>query len=820
MQQTKSKIPKSQPTVRANKKNPSKFKSSQPTSAGKQLKRQQSDNTVFTDFFLDKNAPTTAEESLPYLKMHSDGIAVLANNMYSKTLEFGDITYHLAHNDDKMKVFLAYSKILNYFDETMQAQLSCINSYISLTELKQKMEIFLRAKNSRYHYELATMVNNQLKKGNNSLVKRKFLTITIHAKNLKIAKHRLERLELDTVNAFKKFGVSAYGLNGSERLAVLYKQLHPEIKENTTFECNNQIDTRYSIAPNLFDFSDISSFKVGENYGASYFMEVRANQLDDSMLSKILEVNGSISVTIHFRALKQEMAIKKVTDTLSSIRMQKADIQKRNSGVGVDMDMLAPDLLENESQAKDLLKDITKRDERMFFTTILITATAPTKRKLNDILENLQGICRQNYCPMRSLPFSQEQAFMSSLIVGKNQIKIERGLTTTPLAAFIPFNTQELMMTGESLYYGTNPISNNIILINRSGLQNPNGIVLGIPGSGKSFACKREMVLVLLTTNGTVIVLDPEGEYAPLVRALQGQVIKLSPSTNYRINPMEINENYAGDEDNPCDVIAAVKFKSDFIISMLEVMIGSKHGILASERTILDRCVKQVYTPWQRNPVPKNIPTLQDLWKLIRETEGEDAKEIALAMELYVTGSMNLFNCRTNVDINNRFVCYDVKSLTSNLKPLGMLIVQDAVWSRVTINRSQQKKTWYFMDEFHLMLKNPETAQYTSEIFKRFRKWGGIPTAITQNAKELMVNLDVSNILENSNFLVLLNQASGDRKILAEQLSLSPEQLSFVRDSAAGEGLIRCGSVILPFRDKFPSNTELYKKMTTKPNEI
>jgi len=813
MQQTKPRTPKNQQTP--------KFKTSQQlTCPPGRREKQKNNSSVFADFFLDKNAPITTEDSLPYLKMHSDGIAVLHNDMYSKTIEFGDITYHLAHNDDKLKVFLAYSKILNYFDETMQAQLSCINSYISLTELKRKMEIFLRAKNSRYHHELATMVNNQLKKGNNSLVKRKFLTITIHAKNLKIAKPRLERLELDTVNAFKKSGVSAYGLNGSERLAVLYKQLHPEIKENPTFECNSQIDTRHSIAPNLFDFSGVSSFKVGENYGASYFMEVRANQLDDSMLSKILEVNGSISVTIHFRALKQEMAIKKVTDTLSSIRMQKAEIQKRNSGAGVDMDMLAPDLLENESQAKDLLKDITKRDERMFFTTILITATAPTKRKLNDILENLQGICRQNYCPMRSLPFSQEQAFMSSLIVGQNQVKMERGLTTTPLAAFIPFNTQELMMTGESLYYGTNPLSNNIILINRSGLQNPNGIVLGVPGSGKSFACKREMVIVLLTTNDTVIVLDPEGEYAPLVRALQGQVIKLSPSTNNRLNPMEINENYAGDEDNPHDVIAAVKFKSDFIISMLEVMIGSKYGILASERTILDRCVKQVYTPWQNNPVPKNIPTLRDLWDLIRNIPGEDAENIALAMELYVTGSMNLFNCRTNVDISNRFVCYDVKSLTSNLKPLGMLIVQDAVWSKVTINRSQQKKTWYFMDEFHLMLKNPETAQYTTEIFKRFRKWGGIPTAITQNAKDLMMNSSVSSIIENSNFLVLLNQAPGDRKVLAEQLNLSPEQLSFVRDSAAGEGLIRCESVILPFRDRFPRETELYKKMTTKPSEV
>jgi type IV secretory pathway VirB4 component len=377
------------------------------------------------------------------------------------------------------------------------------------------------------------------------------------------------------------------------------------------------------------------------------------------------------------------------------------------------------------------------------------------------------------------------------------------------VAIFIPFTTCELFQTGEAMYYGLNALSNNMIMANRKNLKNPNGMYLGTPGSGKSFAAKREILNVFLLTEDDIIISDPESEYFPLVNRLGGQVIKLSPASTQYINPMDINVNYS-DEDDP------LTLKSDFILSLCELIVGGKSGLEPVEKTIIDRCVRLVYRDYLANPAPERMPILEDLYNFLRKQDESEAQRLATALEIYVTGSLNVFNHKTNVDITNRLVCYDIKELGKQLKKLGMLILQDQVWGRVTANRAAKKTTWYYCDEFHLLLKDEQTAAYSVEIWKRFRKWGGIPTALTQNVKDLLASREIENIFENSDFIVMLNQAQGDRQILAKQLGISPHQLSYVTHSNAGEGLLFYGNVIIPFVDHYPTDTETYRIMTTK----
>ena len=403
---------------------------------------------------------------------------------------------------------------------------------------------------------------------------------------------------------------------------------------------------------------------------------------------------------------------------------------------------------------------------------------------------------------------------MSSLPLADCQIEIQRGLTTSSTAIFIPFTTQELYRSGkESLYYGLNALSNNLIMVDRKKLKNPNGLILGTPGSGKSFSAKREITNAFLVTDDDIIVNDPEGEYSPLVNRLKGQVIKISPNSTQFVNPMDINANYS-EEDNP------LSLKADFILSLCELVVGGKEGLLPVEKTVIDRCVHLIYRKYFADPCPENMPILEDLYNALLQQDEKEAHHVATALEIYVKGSLNLFNHRTNVNVNNRIVCYDIKELGKQMKKLGMLVIQDQVWGRVTANRTAGKSTRYYADEFHLLLKEEQTAAYSVEIWKRFRKWGGIPTGLTQNVKDLLSSREVENIFENSDMIIMLNQAAGDRQILAKHLNISPHQLSYVTHSGEGEGLLFFGNVILPFVDRFPTDLELYRIMTTKLGEV
>ena len=466
------------------------------------------------------------------------------------------------------------------------------------------------------------------------------------------------------------------------------------------------------------------------------------------------------------------------------------------------------------NEAKKLLQDLQSRNERMFLVTFLVLNTADTARQLGNNVFQASSIAQKYNCQLARLDFQQEEGLMSCLPLGQNQVEIQRGLTTSSTAIFIPFTTQELFQNGkEALYYGINALSNNLIMVDRKKLKNPNGLILGTPGSGKSFSAKREITNAFLITPDDIAIIDPEQEYSPLVQRLGGQVIDISPASDQYINPMDLTLNYSED-DNP------LTLKSDFILSLMELIVGGKSGLEPVEKTVVDRCVHMVYRDYLQDPRPEKMPVLGDLYELLRKQPEQEAQRLATALEIYVTGSLNVFNHQTNVEIKSRIVCYVIKNLGKQLKKFGMQVVQDQVWGRVSENREAHKSTRLYIDEMHLLLREEQTAAYTVEIWKRFRKWGGIPTGITQNVKDLLASREIANIFENSDFIYMLNQAGGDRQILAKQLNISPHQLGYVTNSNAGEGLLFYGNVIIPFVDHFPKDTELYSIMTTRPEDL
>ena len=764
-----------------------------------------------------KKIPKSAQQTIPYVEMCKDGICKVNSRLYTKTIRYNDINYQLALNEDKTAIFENWCDFLNYFDSSIFVQLSFINQKADIREFRKQITIPEQQDAfNDIRKEYSDMLQDQLTKGNNGLLKRKYITFGVEADSIRTAKAKLDRVETDILNNFKTLGVETEPLSGYERLKVLHDVFNMDTHEPFRFSydmvARTGLSTKDFIAPTSFDFREGKCFKMGRTIGAVSFLQILAPELNDRMLADFLEMDSNITVNFLIRTIDQAKAIKSIKSKITDLDKMKIEEQKKAVRSGYDMEIIPSDLATYGGEAKRLLQDLQTRNERMFLVTIILMNTATTRQKLESAIFQTASIAQKYNCALKRLDFQQEEGLMSSLPIGLNQIEIERGLTTSSTAIFVPFTTQELFQGGEALYYGLNALSNNMIMVDRKRLKNPNGLILGTPGSGKSFSAKREMTNAFLITEDDIIVCDPEAEYYPLVQKLGGQVIRISPISTDYINPLDINVNYS-EEENP------LTLKSDFILSMCELIVGGKDGLQPVEKTIIDRSVRMVYQDYLSDPVPEKMPILEDLYNILRDQKEPEAQRIATALEIYVHGSLNVFNHRTNVDVNNRFVCYDIKELGKQLKKLGMLIVQDQVWNRVTINRAQHKSTRYYMDEFHLLLKEEQTAAYSVEIWKRFRKWGGIPTGITQNVKDLLASREVENIFENSDFVYLLNQASGDRKILSSALNISPSQQNYITNSNAGEGLIFYGSTIVPFKDNFPKNTMLYRIMTTKPEE-
>ena len=760
----------------------------------------------------------SAQDSIPFERMFPDGICRVEGNFYSKTIEFQDINYQLSQSEDKDAIFDGWCEFLNYFDASVRFQFSFVNSSANKETYRERIVIPLRGDaDDSLRIEYSTMLQNQLERGNNGLVKNKYLTFGIEAESYKTAKPRLERLELDILNNFRKLSVKAEPLDGKARLALIHGIFHIDGQEPFHFDWKllapSGLSVKDFIAPSSFAFSSSRHFRMGAKYGSVSFLNIIAPELNDRLLADFLEMDSSLVIGMYVKPLDQMSAIKTVKRKLTELNATKIQEQKKAVRAGYDMDILPSDLSTYGSEAQKLLQELQSRNERMFLLTFTVLNTANSLRKLENTVLQAKGIAQKHNCQLVPLDFQQENGLMSLLPLGMNRIEIQRGLTTSSLAIFVPFTTQELFQRGAgALYCGVNALSGNLIMVDRLKQKNPNGLILGVPGSGKSFAAKREMFSVYLLTNDDIIICDPEAEYWPLVKRLHGQVIKISPTSKQYVNPMDLNLDYS-DDDNP------LSLKVDFILSFCDIVVGSKEGLKPVEKTIIDRCVRLVYRNYLADPRPENMPILQDLYDCLRAQDEKEAQFLATALEIYVTGSLNVFNHRTNVDIDNRVVCYDIKELGKQLRQLGMLVVQDQVWNRVTRNREAGRTTRYYVDEFHLLLRG-ELASWSVEIWKRFRKWGGVPTGITQNVKDLLASPEIENILENSDYICMLNQASGDRQILAQKLNISPHQLSYVTQANEGEGLLFYGNVIVPFVDRFPKDTEMYKLMTTKPNEI
>ena len=763
--------------------------------------------------------PRTAQQSIPFQRMFEDGTCRVRSGYYTRTIQFQDINYQLAQQEDKTAIFEEWCSFLNFFDSSIRFELSFMDLSTDTESFERSICIpFQRDGFDDVRAEYSQMLRQQLAKGNNGLTKTKFLTFGIHGDSMRQVKPRLEHIQNDLLNNFHRLGVLAQPLNGAQRLKLMHDMFHMDGPSRFCFDWKDLapsgLTVKDAIAPTAFAFKTSRTFQMGGIFGAVSFLSITASDLSDQLLKDLLDMDSSQIVTMHIQSVDQNKAIKTVKRTITELDRSKIEEQKKAIRAGYDMDILPSDLATYGRDAKALLKELQSQNERMFLVTFLVLNTGRTEQELENNVFQASSIAKKHNCSLCRLDYQQEQGLMSSLPLADNQIEIQRGLTTSSTAIFIPFTTQELYQSGkESLYYGLNSLSQNLIMVDRKKLKNPNGLILGTPGSGKSFSAKREITNAFLVTADDIIICDPEAEYAPLVQRLKGQVIKISPNSTQFINPMDINGNYS-EEENP------LALKADFILSLCELVVGGKEGLLPVEKTVIDRCVHLIYRRYFADPRPENMPLLEDLYEALLQQEEKEAHHVATALEIYVKGSLNLFNHRTNVDVNNRIVCYDIKELGKQMKKIGMLVVQDQVWGRVTANRSAGRSTRYYVDEFHLLLKEEQTAAYSVEIWKRFRKWGGIPTGLTQNVKDLLSSREVENIFENSDFVYMLNQAAGDRQILAKQLNISPHQLSYVTHSGEGEGLLFFGNVILPFVDRFPQELELYRIMTTKLGEV
>ena len=749
--------------------------------------------------------------------MLPDGVCQLPGGLYTKTVEYEDINYSVASTEDQTAIFSGWSSFLNYFDSSLPFQLSFINRR-SHSRSRYKVNIPQAEDDfNSVRAEFTGMLKNQIARSNNGIERSKYITFGIPAESLDEARPRLERVEADVMSNFKRLGVPSEPMDGRARLALLHGQMHPGSREPFRFSwgdiAKTGLGTKDFIAPDSFDFRQPRLFRMGQYWGAASYLQILASELSDKLLAEILELDAEMTVTLHIQTVDQLKAIKTIKGKISDIGKMKVEEQRKAVRAGYDPDILPPDLITFSKDAAELLADLQSRNERMFLLTFTVVNLAPTRQRLENDIFTVGGIAQKYNCTLKRLDWQQEQGFVSSLALGGNEVEIQRGMTTSSTAIFIPFMTRELRMAGPSLYYGMNALSHNVIMADRKKLKSANGLYLGSTGSGKSFAAKRELLNVFLTIpQDRIIIVDPMGEYAPLVRRLGGQVIEIAPDSPNHINPMDIQMG-GDDEDSP------LSMKADFLLSLCELVVGGKEGLQPIEKTVIDRCVRLVYRDLALGVGDGRMPLLQDLYEELLKQPEPEARRVATALELYCTGSLNLFNHPTNVKTDCRVVCIVLKGMGDNLRKIAMHVTNEFVNSSVNTNYQSGISTWCYFDEFHVLLRDQLTASYFVSIWQMLRKRGCVPSALTQNVKHLLASPEIQNILDNTDFMILLSQAQSDRAILAKQLGISEHQLSYITHSNSGEGLLFYGNVTIPFMDRFPRG-EIYDLLTTRPEDL
>jgi len=760
-----------------------------------------------------RKVPKTAQQTIPYLRVCDDSVIEVEKNRYSRTYEFDDVNYHIAKQADQEDIFLRYCSILNSFDTTVDVQITILNNRINISDFKDR--VLLKMKNDsfdEYRREYNEMLLEKISQGQNEIQRHKYLTISVEAESLQIARNKFYSFETELYSNFRKLNSNLKELSGNERIKILkdiFRGVEITIPEFSLKDFMRGADRGY-VSPDYFEFKN-DYFMFDDKYARCLFIRDFPSYLSDKLISDLTDTGFHMLLSINIQPVDPQVAIKVVKRQLTSMETNKLQAQRKAVESGYTSELISHDLQYSLKEAEELLDDLRNKNQKMFMVNCIIMHMAKSYDELNQDTETLKSTARKHLCNLGVLKFQQEDAMASVLPLGFSRLKIRRTLTTESTAILMPFNTQEMIQTN-GMYYGLNAVSRNMIMFNRINLKNPNGFILGSPGSGKSFSAKREIINILLNTDDDVIIIDPEREYVNLGMNFKGEIVNISAASKNYINPLDLSREYS-DEENP------IVLKSEFILSLCECLIGGNYGLSAKEKAIIDRCLLFTYFDFLQDFDPEKQPTLKDFYRqLIKQNEPE-AKAIALSLELYTQGSLSIFAHRTNININNRFVIFDIKDLGKQLKTMGMLIVLDNIWNRITRNREKGKRTWIYMDEIYLLFNNEYSANFLFELYKRARKWGGIPTGITQNVEDLLRSELARRMLSNSDFIMMLNQAPSDRAELARLLNISDNQLSYITNSDAGQGLLFCGDSIIPFMDRFPKNTKLYKMMTTKIEE-
>lgn len=765
---------------------------------------------------LKEKPKNTTVDTILYDSMKKKGICQINKDTYSKTIEFEDINYFIESEQEQERIFKMYFSFLNSFNDDIDVQLSFfntrkkINPFFDFKKELQKQD----DEYSELRKEYFSILQEKSENSTLGIEKHKYITFTIKEQEKDLAYQKLAKIEENILINFQNMKIKAKVLDGFERLKLLQAMMNNErefeLDKDWKLVTESGVPTKAIISPSYMNFKAQEYCEFDNSFYQTMYLSIDASELSDLILKDILDLDDEIIVTIHFNSKSPKDSLKFVQDKDTDIKSLKIEYQQKAFLEGFSGDIMPSNIEIYSKEADGLLYDMKYGNSKMFLSTILITIKAKSAKELKNKKMIIDEILNKHLCRTIKLSYRQEQALNSFLPIGKNYIHMDRMLTTNSLAIFIPFLTNELNgKTNRSLYYGLNALSKNMIMVDRLKLRNPNGLILGTPGSGKSFSAKREIVNALLMTNDDILICDPEDEYSDLVKSFHGQLIKISINSKEYINPLDID--ITNDKEDP------IKSKADFVLSLFELVSNtqsSENILSAAELSVIDRCLPKIYEKYLQNPIPKNMPILEDLYNLLMQ-QGEVGKKLAIDLEIYVKGSLNIFNHHTNIDIKNRLVCFNIKEIGHKLQKIGMLILFETVWNRVSKNRNNKKITRYYIDEFHLLLKTPQTAYASLEIWKRFRKWGGVPTGITQNISDLLASREIENIFSNTDFVYLLNQSSSDGEVLAKKLGISKNQLKYITNSKKGQGLIKFDEIILPFEDKFPKNTKLYKLMTT-----
>ena len=758
--------------------------------------------------------PKGVQDCIPIRKIYKDGIFEIGKNKYSKSFKFTDINYAVASRNDKEAMFLQYSELLNSFDPGATTKITILNRRLNKVDFEKNMKIPLnKDKLDKYREEYNEMLIDKAL-GTNSIVQEKFLTISVNKKNIEEARNYFSRISADINNHFNTLGSKTKVLNATDRLRLAHDVYRIGEENIFTWDMIDNMRKGHSfkdyICPDSFRFEK-DYFEIGNKYGRVFYLKDYASYIKDDMVAELTDLNRNLMLSIDVIPIPMDEAIREVENRRLGVETNITNWQRRQNNNNNFSAVIPYDLEQQRKESKEFLDDLTTRDQRMFVCVLTMVLITDTKEELDTDTESLLTTARKHLCQLSILNYQQKDGLNTVMPYGTRNINALRTLTTESLAVFMPFRVQEINHNN-GISYGVNVISKNMIIANRKELLNGNSFILGVSGAGKSFTAKNEIISIALRDpNADIIIIDPEREYPKLVESLGGEDIHISATSNNHINAMDMNADY-GDGANP------VVLKSEFILSLCEHLMGGAN-LGPKEKSIIDRCTARVYRSYQQGNYQGVAPTLQDFREELLKQEEPEAKQIALAIELFTDGSLNTFAKNTNVNTNSRIICYDILDLGKQLLPIGMLVVLDSILNRITMNRKKKRNTYIFIDEIYLLFQHEYSANFLFTLWKRVRKYGAYCTGITQNVDDLLQSHTARTMLANSEFIVMLNQAATDRVELAKLLSISDTQMSYITNVGAGQGLLKVGSTLVPFINEFPTNTKLYKLMTTKPGE-